>query len=161
MRHPTWEDGEAGMNAGKRYDGTPNLKPCRSKDEARERGQKGGQASGEARREKRAMREMASLVLGAPVPVSKDLEKQLQKLGFDVTDANIQLLSLLSVAKNATKGDLAALAFLRDTAGEKPADKVDVNQTVTGDFVLEIEGEDDAGDGDEDDAGDEDEGAED
>ena len=35
-----------------------NLKPVRSKSEARERGRKGGQASGEARRRLKSFREL-------------------------------------------------------------------------------------------------------
>ena len=115
-----------------------------SRDEAAKNGQKGGYASGEARRKKKAMREMAGMVLAAPVPASKAKLSELIKMGFEADDVNVQLLSLLAVGKNAAKGDIAALTFLRDTAGEKPTGKVDVNQTVTGNFVLEIVGEDDA-----------------
>jgi len=134
-----------------------NLRPS-SPEEARENGRKGGQASAVVRQKKKAMREMAELVLGSPVPVSKSLAKQLEALGFEPTDANIQLLSLLAVAKHATKGDLPALQFLRDTAGEKPADKMNVSQVVSGDFVLEIVGEDDAGDSEGDESDDDETG---
>lgn len=41
-----------------RHDGTPNLNPVRTKEEARERGIAGGKSSGEARRKKALMSQM-------------------------------------------------------------------------------------------------------
>lgn len=125
-----------------------NLIPVSSESEAREKGQKGGFASATARRKKKAMREMAELVLAAPMPASKAKLNELVRLGFTADDANVQLLALLAVAKQATKGDLPALQFLRDTAGEKPSDKLDMTQRLTGDFVLEIGMEPEMGDED-------------
>ena len=40
-------------------------------------------------------------------------------------------ISVLKVAKKAMKGDIAALQFLRDTAGEKPIEKVEVAADVS------------------------------
>ena len=37
---------------------------------------------------------------------------------------------MLAVARKAMRGDASALAFLRDTAGEKPAEKVEVSGNV-------------------------------
>lgn len=127
-------------------DGSKNLIPASSTDEARERGKNGGIASGEARRRKKAMSEMAERVLAAPMPVSKKTEDQLIQFGFEVNDANVQLMSLLAVARNAAKGDLAALTFLRDTAGERPTDKVDMTSRTEGDFVIKIGKGDEAND---------------
>lgn len=115
-------------------------------EQARENGRKGGQASAAAYRRKKAMKEVAALVLGAPAPVDKRTLNELTRMGFGTDDANVQLQALLSIAKRAIKGDLPSMQFLRDTAGENPAQKLDVNQTVTGDFVLEIAGESDADD---------------
>ena len=41
-------------------------------------------------------------------------------------------ISVLKVAKKAMRGDIAALQFLRDTAGEKPVEKVEVAADVSG-----------------------------
>ena len=125
-----------------------NLIPVntRTKSEQRETQRKGGIASGEARRRKKAMSEMAERVLAAPMPVSKKTEDQLIQFGFEVNDANVQLMSLLAVARNAAKGDLAALTFLRDTAGERPTDKVDMTSRTEGDFVIKIGKGDEADD---------------
>ena len=118
----------------------------RTKDEQKKIASKGGIASGEARRRKKAMSEMAERVLAAPMPVSKKTEDQLIQFGFEVNDANVQLMSLLAVARNAAKGDLAALTFLRDTAGERPTDKVDMTSRTEGDFVIKIGKGDEADD---------------
>ena len=59
-------------------DGTNNLIPPRSKDEARTRGKNGGIASGKARREKKALREtmqelltMKLMMLSSPLSAEK------------------------------------------------------------------------------------------
>jgi hypothetical protein len=75
-----------------------DLRPARTKEEAKERGRNGGIASGKARREKRMMREA--------------LEKELGKSLKDIT------LALLEKAKS---GDVRAFEVIRDTIGEKPA----------------------------------------
>lgn len=122
-----------------RHDGTKNLIPISSTEEARKRGQKGGQATGASRRKKKAMREVAEQVLAAMIPITKKTMNQLKAMGFTDTDANVQLLSLLSVAQKATKGDLQAIQFLRDTGGEKPVDKVQ-NAITGGNIKITIEG---------------------
>ena len=39
-------------------------------------------------------------------------------------------VSILAIAKKARKGDVYAMQFLRDTAGEKPVERVEVNADV-------------------------------
>ena len=103
-----------------------NLKTPTTK-QARERGKKGGQASAAARKRRKAMQDIAKIVLDMPVEPGEvtDLE--------DYPDVNLTIgeLSVLAVAKKAKKGDVAALTFLRDTAGEKPAEKVEVSGDIT------------------------------
>lgn len=113
--------------------------PALSTAEARKRGSKGGKASGEARRKKRSMREVTTQVLAAMIPVKGKIASQLKAMGFPETEANVQLLSLLAVAQKATKGDLQAIQFLRDTGGEKPVDKIQ-NDISGGNIKIVIEG---------------------
>ena len=93
-----------------------NLKPFQSVEEAREMGRKGGIASGKARREKKIFKEA--------------IEKQLGQ--------NIDSM-IKSMITQAKKGNVQAIAFLRDTIGEKPTDKVetDVKENVTIKISLE------------------------
>jgi len=80
-----------------------NLKPVRTKEEARNRGRNGGKKSGEARQKKKLMREA------------------LEKLIGNSLDAVTQAL-----IDKAVSGDVRAYEAIRDTLGEKPTDKVEV-----------------------------------
>ena len=82
---------------------TENLKPVRTKDEARERGKNGGIASGKARREQKLIR-----------------ERILERMGEDDWDTMID--NLIERASNDTK----SFEVLRDTIGQKPVEKVSV-----------------------------------
>ena len=39
-------------------------------------------------------------------------------------------ISILKVAKKAMRGDIAAIQFLRDTAGEKPVEQIEVSADI-------------------------------
>ncbi len=88
-----------------------NLKPARSKSEARERGEKGGKKSGEVRRNKRQFQQAVLAALKARMD-----------------DGNTVLGNLVSAQiKRALEGDTKAFEVLRDTSGEKPTDKVEAS----------------------------------
>ena len=90
-----------------------NLKPVRSKEEAREKGKRGGKASGEARREKKQFQQA---VLAALKTSTEHGSTMLE----DIVAAQI---------KRALEGDTRAFEALRDTSGEKPTDKVEASVT--------------------------------
>lgn len=92
-----------------------NLKPL-STNKAREIGSKGGKASGEARRRKRDLR----LALEAL------LEKEYKgKNGERLSGA--EAIAIKQMEK-ALKGDTKAFEVIRDTAGQKPVDKVMISE---------------------------------
>lgn len=93
---------------------TNNLKPVRTKSEARRRGKKGGKASGKARKERKALREELLLLL------SKD---------------DTQEKVSLALIKQALDGNTKAFEVIRDTIGEKPVDKIDADL----DFNIRVE----------------------
>ena len=62
-----------------------NLKPVRTKSEARERGKKGGLASGKKRREKKTVSELVQIALDSSV--SENGKKQIQKVMPDLDEA--------------------------------------------------------------------------
>lgn len=108
-----------------------NLKTPTSK-QARELGRKGGQASAKKRKERKQMQEVAKIVLDMPIEPGEVTD--LEGITFeDYPDVNLTVgeLAVLAVAKKARKGDVAALIFLRDTAGEKPIEKVEVSGDIT------------------------------
>lgn len=103
----------------------------RTPEERRANARKAGIASGKARRERKNMQELARIVLDMPYECGE--VEEIEGLDFDGSlDANLTVgqRALLAVAKKAMRGDAGALAFLRDTAGEKPAEKVEVSGNV-------------------------------
>lgn len=102
-----------------------NLKPL-STDKAREIGAKGGKASGKARREKADLRRMCQMVLEMDIK-GKD----------GTTKSGAEAITLVQLQK-ALKGDAKAYEILRDTAGQKPVEKVMVAE-VEQNVIDEIE----------------------
>lgn len=102
----------------------------RTEDKQKEIASIGGIASGKARRVKKLMRDMAEEMLAGKAPEGEDVEELLSRYGVSREDADIQMAILLAQADKALKGDTRACEFLRDTAGEKPTDKVQVSDTT-------------------------------
>lgn len=114
----------------------------RSKDEVKEMNRRGGIASGAVRRKKAAMKDVAAMVLGLKRKVSDKTIAQLQEMGIDAEEITTQTLALMKLGDKAIAGDIKALECLRDTAGEKPTDKVDMSHAFIGDFDIVLDGED-------------------
>jgi hypothetical protein len=104
-----------------------NLKPVRSKKEARERGRNGGIASGVARREKRLLSEILRSYLDMPaVYIDPDLPA-------DMTAGAMLVRSLIK--KCIETGDARVFATIRDTIGEKPVEKVQQSGSLADNFL--------------------------
>ena len=88
-----------------------NLKPIRTKSEAREKGKKGGEKSGESRRERKKLKELLELCL---------------QLNDEETEFKNDYAMTVALIKKAVKGDVSAYLAIRDTLGEKPIDKQEV-----------------------------------
>ena len=82
-----------------------------NREEASRNGRKGGIASGEARRRKKSMQELASIVNS--IPLSKTEQKTLPK-EIDSNDMTKQMMFLLTVYKNALKGNTKAMKLWID-----------------------------------------------
>lgn len=87
-----------------------NLKPVRSKKEARERGKKGGVASGEARRQKRDRREWAKIIGALPMKVVCPDGSALE--GADADSGVIMNLYRKATSDKAKDGVAAAKVLL-------------------------------------------------
>lgn len=97
-----------------------NLKKNLSPREARENGSKGGKKSVEARRNKKMLKDCLELLL----------ERKTDVDGRKLTGA--EAIALTAFQK-ALGGDMKAMEFVRDTAGQKPIEKVmvaDIDQSV-------------------------------
>jgi hypothetical protein len=89
-------------------------------EEARRNGAKGGRASVEARKKKKLLRECLQELMQMEYNTSQG-----KKSGSEMLSAMLM--------KKAMSGDIKAFEVLRDTAGEKPVDKVmvaDVDKSV-------------------------------
>lgn len=83
-----------------------NLKPISSVSEAREKGKKGGKASAKKRAEKRLLKDELLILLD-----EGDTRKKLS----------------VALINKALSGDTKAYEIIRDTIGQKPIDKQEVN----------------------------------
>lgn len=108
-----------------------NLKPCRTTEEARERGRKGGINSGKRKKEKKKLREITEMLLDMKAPENvvdkfKELYPDLNAKEMTNRLAIVQRLIL-----NAISGDNKAFELLRDQIGEKPKEEIiNTNQNI-------------------------------
>lgn len=84
-----------------------NLKPVRTKKEARERGKNGGKKSGEVRRARKTLKEELLALLA-----TEEYNKKIS----------------LAMIHEAETGNVKAFLAVRDTIEENPKDKVEVSQ---------------------------------
>ena len=80
---------------------------------AKECGHNGGKASGEAKRKKKLLKDCLNELLASELT---------DKNGVTKTGSEMLAATLM---KKAMKGDVKAFEVIRDTAGEKPVDKVE------------------------------------
>lgn len=99
-----------------------NLKPVRTKSEARERGRNGGRASGKARRRKADFRKTLNMLLTAEID-SEEYKPLLESLGVECT---LESALLMAQIKEAMLGNTKAAYFVAQYAGqsEKPAEDI-------------------------------------
>ena len=81
----------------------------RSESEQREIRKKGGRRSGEVRRERRRLQDIVRAMLDAK--------------SIDDPEQTVSEALVASMIESAMAGDVKAFIALRDTAGEKPAEK--------------------------------------
>lgn len=96
-------------------------------EEAQKIGSKGGKASVEARRQRKTFKELFEMLLS--LEVSDEQTKAFIK-SLGITDENItnDMAITLSMYQEALKGNTKAFELIRDTTGEKPADKLQIEE---------------------------------
>lgn len=111
-----------------------------SPEERRENGRKGGIASVEARRRKKAMKERLEILLELPMKSGKgtDIEQIRNYAALKGKNITVQDALMIAQIQKALKGDTTAATFVRDTAGQNPATKieadVDMDLNITVDY---------------------------
>nr|DAE01098.1 MAG TPA: hypothetical protein [Myoviridae sp. ctegP15] len=113
-----------------------NLKPPTT-SEARNRGKKGGIKSGKARKERKAMKETAEMILGltlkdGTVTDLEDIQSMAAANGKNIT---VQDAIILKQAQKALKGDIRAAEFIRDTSGNRPTNEQRMDVAVDNGFI--------------------------
>lgn len=112
-------------------DNSENLIPLnkRTKTEQRAITQMGGIKSGEVRREKRLLKDTIEMLLNNK-PTPEMINECAEKFGFNPKD--LQEVITGGLISRAISGDPRAYEVLRDTAGQKPVDRVEntnINKT--------------------------------
>lgn len=145
------ERGELISAAGRKMNpnSLKNLKPCRTLDqlepeERKERQQAGGAASGESRRARRSLREICQAIADLPL-TSKDAltdegaqriaEQAEQQTGKPCT---IYEAMAAAQAVQAMAGNVKAFVAFRDSAGDKPADQMEITAEAVTDADREL-----------------------
>ena len=97
--------------------------------ELQEAGRKGGIKSGETKRNKKAMKETLELLLSMPLKNKKIVEPEQIKSFADLNGKNIDIQTAILIAQiqKVLKGSVASAEFLRDTAGQRPEDIINLN----------------------------------
>lgn len=92
-----------------------------------------GIKSGEARRARKQAREIAKMIMdlklypGDKAVSADDVQALAELKGQNVS---VREAIIIAQAQNALKGDINSASFLINTAGEKPADQLEVGMTI-------------------------------
>ena len=98
-------------------------------DELRNRAKKGGKASGKKRRDKREQKEIILDVLS--MPLAEGSIEAIQTLSAaEGANLSVNQAIVIQQVKKALDGDTKAAEYLRDTAGQKYVEKLDINTSV-------------------------------
>lgn len=92
-----------------------DLRPCRTKEEAKERGRNGGIKSGEARRAKKTLRDFALALLDGETTMKDGSKKK-----------NREMLLLAQFKKAVQDGDLNSAKWLAELIGEAPVKSLEL-----------------------------------
>ena len=85
----------------------------------------GGIASGEAKRRRKTLREQMEMLLN--LPVKDDSTKDfIESLGIESNEIDNGMAITLSMYQEALKGNTKAYELIRDTIGEKLADRIQI-----------------------------------
>ena len=98
-----------------------NLKPVRTKSEARERGRNGGRASGKSRRRKAAFRDTLNLLLTLDID-DDEWAPLLRSLGLDCT---LETALNMAMIKAGLTGNVKAYEAVAKYAGQSPQTEAD------------------------------------
>jgi hypothetical protein len=109
----------------------------RSSEEAAESGRKGGIASGVARRQAKELRDLTLAILEMPIKEG-DIDEITTLASVKGKNMTTSQAMILAQVRRAIEGDSKAFEVIRDTAGQKPIEKVEVSKPDS-EIINEIE----------------------
>lgn len=117
-----------------------NLTP----EQRREYGRRGGLTKGENYKRRKELKETLDILLDMPLKKGRTTSVEKVQAFTEMKGKNITVDQAMMVCliQKALKGDLNAIAMVRDTIGEKPTEKLDVKDVTP----VIISGEDDLSD---------------
>ena len=103
-----------------------------TKEELAECGRIGGTRSGESKRNKKTMKELLEVLLSMPLKNKKcyDVDEIKDFAALKGKNIDVQTAILVKQIQNALMGDRQSAEFVRDTAGHKPKDSIDVSGSL-------------------------------
>ena len=110
-----------------------NLKPVKTKKEARERGRNGGIASGKARREKKTIQKILSELLDGQIKNNPQFAKLAAKIGVDREKSVKDIFTMVCLLNSVKSGNLSDLERLSKLLGEQTEiedNNADVEETL-------------------------------
>lgn len=104
-------------------------------------GRKGGRANAEQHKKRKALKDTIEILMNMPVSKGKvaDIEGIRSFAELNGKNITVDQAIMIRLVQKALKGDLNAVAMIRDTVGEKPTDKMEIKDTTP----VIISGEDD------------------
>lgn len=103
-------------------------------EQLRENGRKGGLKKAENVRKRKELKETLDVLLNMALDGRRktvDIEKIQSFAQLNGKNVTVDQAMMIKVVQRALKGDLTAITMIRDTIGEKPTDKVDLDAKVT------------------------------
>ena len=111
-----------------------NLRPLKKGDpESYKVSKKGAEANIEKARKRKAMKEDLNILLNLSLKkgqmvYSEDIQSLAEAEGKNIS---VQTAIDIAMVQRAMMGDVQAAQYIRDTVGEKPSDKVEIDQSLT------------------------------
>ena len=102
-------------------------------EQRREYGRKGGLKKGENYKRRKELRETLDVLLDMPLRTGRttNVEKVQAFANLKGKNITVDQAMMVCLIQKALKGDLSAIAMVRDTIGEKPTEKVNMDAKVT------------------------------
>ena len=117
---------------------------CFTSEQLAEWGRKGGKANAEQHKKRKALKDTLEILMNMPINKGKvaDIEGIRSFAELNGKNITVDQAIMIRVVQKALKGDLNAIAMMRDTVGEKPTDKMEIKDMTP----VIISGEDDLSD---------------